>query len=70
VSDIRCLSVKTTCYIGTPDEVVIWDAFYQPDEEKDALEYKSFHEKIGNKPEKPWGEFSVEIVPLYDKSGA
>jgi hypothetical protein len=62
---IRCISVKTTILIGTDKESVCWDSFYRPDEMEEAEKYKHLQESIGGKPSKPWGEFKVEIIPLY-----
>lgn len=61
-----CYSVKTTIYIGTKSECIIWDSFNKSKEV--ALEYKEIQESIGGKPKKPWGEFTVEMIPLYSES--
>jgi hypothetical protein len=65
MNPIRCISVKTTILIGTDKESVCWDSFYRPDEMGEAEKYKHLQESIGGKPSKPWGEFKVEIIPLY-----
>ena len=61
---IICYSVKTTIHIGTKKEVSVHDAFYLY--ENGAKNYVEIQKSMGNKPDKPWGKFKVEIIPLVN----
>jgi hypothetical protein len=57
-----CWSVKTTTNSPTPNHVV-WDFF--DEEEAEAERYAAVKRSIGDKPHRPWGDYSVEVIPLY-----